>query len=77
MFREALKDGWVWLAGGMFLMTIYSALQEFGGESSVSDFFQGLCIGLAAVAFGAAIFFLVRRQRSQPSRPAPAKKSRK
>jgi hypothetical protein len=81
MLRKALNDGNVWLAIGMACFALFFALEHWAGTSSAVEFARGALIGLAIVAFGAAVVMLVRQQAPASGkavrRPAPPKKGRR
>ena len=53
------------LAAGLFASSISSILEHFAILGSANDFTRGLSDGLSAVAFGIAIFVLVRSNRTK------------
>jgi hypothetical protein len=77
MFRKALNDGNVWLASGMLCFALFFALEYWAGISPVVNFLRGAFIGLAIVAFGAAVAMLARQEKPADRRPAPSKKGRR
>ena len=81
MFRRALTDGNVWLAFGMACFALFFALEHWAGTSAAVEFARGALIGLALVAFGAAVFMLARRDAQPaptvPPRPSATKKPRR
>ncbi len=81
MFKQALRDGNVWLAVGMACFALFFALEHWAGTSPTVEFIRGFIIGLAAVAFGAAIVMLAAQHSPSRGKPAgkstPAKKSRR
>jgi hypothetical protein len=80
MFKQALSDGNVWLAIGMTCFALFFALEHWAGTSSTIEFIRGFLIGLATVAFGAAIVMLAAQhspsRQKAASKPTPPKKSR-
>jgi hypothetical protein len=81
MYKRALSDGNVWLAAGMACFALFFALEHWAGTSPTVEFIRGFLIGLAIVAFGAAIVLLAAQHspsRQKPvGRSAPAKKGRR
>lgn len=65
MVRRVFREGGVWFAGGLLCTSINSLLDRFAGAAPAADWARGFLDGLAVVAFGAAIYFLVRQ--GQPS----------
>lgn len=66
MFNRTLADGHVWFALGLLFSGISSLLDRFAGVVSVGEFMPGFFDGLAVIAFGAAVFFMMSRVRQRP-----------
>lgn len=81
MFKQALQDGNVWLAIGLFCLALFFALEQWVGPNSSVEFIFGLFIGLATAAFAVSIVLLVLRAGQQAQKPAqrtaPSKKPRR
>jgi hypothetical protein len=73
MLKQALSDGSVWLAIGMACFALFFALEHWAGTNATVEFIRGFLIGLAIVAFGAAIVMLAAQH--SPSRQKPAGRS--
>ena len=52
------------LGAGLFASSISSFLEHFPVLGTATDFTRGLFDGLSAVAFGIAIFLLIRNKRT-------------
>lgn len=59
MTRRVLRNGAIWLAAGFLCSSINSLLDRFAGAAPAANWARGFLDGLAAVAFAAAIYFLV------------------
>lgn len=81
MFKQALQDGNVWLAVGLFCLALFFALEQWVGVTPAVEFVLGLLIGLATAAFAVSIVMLVLRAGQRAQRPAqrtaPSKKPRR
>jgi len=81
MYKRALSDGNVWLAFGMACFALFFALEHWAGTSPTVEFIRGFLIGLAIVAFGAAMAMRIAQHNQSPQKPArrstPSKKSRR
>jgi hypothetical protein len=60
MDNRAFINGLVVLALGLLASSVSSFLERFAILGTATDFARGLFDGLAVVAFGVAIFLLVR-----------------
>jgi hypothetical protein len=68
MADKVLREGAAWLATGLFCTSVSSLLERFAGTAPAANWAQGFLDGLAAVAFGAAIYFLARQARPSSGR---------
>jgi len=66
MGDRALINGLVVLGLGLFASSVSSLLEHFALLGTATDFGRGLFDGLSVVAFGVAIFVLVRSRRAKP-----------
>lgn len=64
MDSRVLINGLVVLGLGLFASSLSSFLQHFALLGTATDFATGLFDGLSVVAFGVAIFVLVRSRRA-------------
>lgn len=61
MLKNISQNGFALLGTGLLCMTISSILERLTVYGSFIDFMMGLLHGLAAVAFGASIYFNSRK----------------
>jgi hypothetical protein len=68
MASRALREGAVWLAVGLLCSSIDSLLDRSAGPAPAVNWARGFFDGLAAVAFGTAIYLLARQARPSSSK---------
>jgi len=68
MIRRELRKGGTWYAGGLLCTAARALLDRFAGAAPIVNGARGFLDGLAAVAFGTAIYLLVRQARPHSSK---------
>jgi len=68
MIGQGLRKGGTWYAGGLLCTGAHALLDRFAGAAPAANWARGFFDGLAAVAFGAAIYLLVRQARPHSSK---------
>ena len=62
MLKDISQNGFALLGAGLLCMTVSSILERLTVYGSFIDFTMGLLHGIAVVAFGASIYFNIRKK---------------
>jgi hypothetical protein len=63
MIGQGLRKGGTWYAGGLLCTGAHVLPDRFAGAAPAANWTHGFLDGLAAVAFGTAIYSLARQAR--------------
>lgn len=65
---KGLGKGGTWYAGGLLCTVAHALLDRFAGAAPAANWARGFFDGLAAVAFGTAVYLLARQARPSSGR---------